>query len=74
MRRLALLLVAVVALTGCGGDGDKATREGCQFWFKVDNVPPATFYRVEVGRRGEISYSLGQLKQASWSVELPLGS
>ena len=123
MRRLVLVAV-VVALTGCGGAGDKSaptttTRffdlttgctgtggyddveaglqvtvsdqtgtvigngalgsgqtiaEGCQFRFRVNNVPLATFYRVAVGRRGELSYSLDQMKQANWSVELTLGS
>jgi hypothetical protein len=141
MRRLTLVLMAVVALTGCGRDGNKETPttttqqrhvitgtftllgtegddflnlttgctgtggyddvqaglqvtvsdqtgtvigngalgsgetigEGCQFRFQVDNVPLATFYRLEVGRRGEISYSLDQMKRASWSAALTLG-
>jgi hypothetical protein len=141
MRGLAIVLMAVLALTGCGGDVDKKTpttttqdhhvitgtftllgtegedfldlttgctgtggyddvqaglqvtisdqagtvigngalgpgvniADGCQFRFQVDNVPLATFYRLQVGRRGEISYSLDQMKRASWSAALTLG-
>ena len=43
------------------------------FRFEVNSIPVASFYKVAVGRRGEISYSQDQMKQASWSVELSLG-
>jgi hypothetical protein len=58
---------------GALGDGETIS-EGCQFRFELNSVPLATFYRVEVGRRGQLSYSLDQMKQASWSVELTLGN
>jgi hypothetical protein len=35
--------------------------------------PGCELLKVAVGRRGEISYSLDQMKQMSWSVELSLG-
>jgi hypothetical protein len=36
-------------------------------------VPVAKFYKVEVGRRGTISYSYEELKNNYWTVELTLG-
>jgi hypothetical protein len=54
-------------------DSGEAQEGGCVFRFEVNNIPVASFYKVAVGRRGEISYSLDQMKQASWSVELSLG-
>ena len=54
-------------------DTGEAQEGGCVFRFEVNNIPVASFYKVAVGRRGEISYSLDQMKQASWSVELSLG-
>lgn len=53
-------------------DSGEVQEAGCVFRFQV-NIPVASFYKVAVGRRGEISYSLDQMKQASWSVELSLG-
>jgi hypothetical protein len=54
-------------------DSGRVLETGCVFRFEVNNIPVASFYKVAVGRRGEISYSLDQMKQASWSVELSLG-
>jgi hypothetical protein len=54
-------------------DSGQAQEAGCVFHFEVNNIPVASFYKVAVGRRGEISYSQDQMKQASWSVELSLG-
>jgi hypothetical protein len=54
-------------------DSGQVLEAGCVFRFEVNNIPVASFYKVAVGRRGEISYSLDQMKQASWSVELSLG-
>jgi hypothetical protein len=54
-------------------DSGQVLEAGWVFRFEVDNVPVASFSKVAVGRRGEISYGLDQVKQASWSVELSLG-
>jgi hypothetical protein len=54
-------------------DSGEAQEAGCMFRFEVNNIPVASFYKVAVGRRGEISYSIDQMKQMSWSVELSLG-
>lgn len=57
--------------TGYLEPGEKVSG-GCQFRFTVDRVPVAMFYKVAVGRRGEISYSHEDLKNV-WAVELTLG-
>jgi hypothetical protein len=54
-------------------DSGQVLEAGCVFRFEVNSIPVANFYKVAVGRRGEISYSLDQMKQMSWSVELSLG-
>jgi hypothetical protein len=46
--------------TGYLEEGEVAS-DGCRFRFTVDRVPVAKFYKVEVGRRGTISYSYEEL-------------
>lgn len=48
-------------------DGDR-----CVFVFSLD-VPEATFYTLEMGRRGEQAYSRQDLEQAGWRVDLSIG-
>jgi hypothetical protein len=45
----------------------------CVFPFTVSNVPTAKFYRIEAGRRGQVSYSYEQMQANSWRVSLSLG-
>jgi hypothetical protein len=45
----------------------------CRFKFKVKDVPEARFYRVQVSRRGELIYSLAQMKERGWLLEVSLG-
>jgi hypothetical protein len=45
----------------------------CEFPFTVSNVPTAKFYRVEVGGRGQVSYSYDQMGANGWNVKLSLG-
>lgn len=46
---------------------------GCVFPFEVAGLPDATFYSVEVGQRGELTYSLSELEAADWTVWSTLG-
>jgi hypothetical protein len=57
---------------GALGTG-KETGGGCQFPFKVERVPEAKFYKIAVGRRGELSYSHEELQAANWNVNFTLG-
>lgn len=45
----------------------------CVFSFGLDNIREAPFYSIEVGRRGEISYSLADMKAKGWEIGLVLG-
>jgi hypothetical protein len=45
----------------------------CEFPFTVSNVPTAKFYKVQVGGRGQVSYSYDQMQANGWKVRLSLG-
>lgn len=45
---------------------------GCTVVFEVD-VPSEEFYEIEVGKRGELSYSRQELEEKDWDVSLTLG-
>ena len=46
----------------------------CTVKFSIDSLPRAEFYSIEVGHRGDLSYSRDELAEADWNVELSLGS
>lgn len=51
----------------------ESPTSGCEFPFVVDGVPTGLeFYTVEVGGRGETSFSLSELDESDWSVSLTL--
>ena len=52
-------------------DGD-----ACVFGLAVRELPKASFYKINVGReaRGQLNYSLHQMKASHWFVDLTLGS
>lgn len=45
----------------------------CLYRFEVADLPDAPFYTVEVGNRGELTYSRDELERADWVVEGNLG-
>jgi hypothetical protein len=45
----------------------------CSFTFRLEDVPPTTFYTVEVGDRGQITYSAADLAAENWNITLELG-
>lgn len=47
--------------------------DGCTFRFVVNEVPKAKFYTIEVGRRGDLSYSHDEMEARGWSVSFTLG-
>lgn len=47
-------------------------RTSCQFPFTV-SVPKAAFYKVSVGRRGDITNSFEEMVAQEWRVELAVG-
>lgn len=46
---------------------------GCNFPIEVHDVPDAKFYRIGVGRRGELSYSKDEIEARDWEVAFQLG-
>ena len=51
----------------------KSSSLRCTFAFTLGNVPEVPFYSIEVGRRGELSYSLADLRAMGWTLQLSLG-
>lgn len=54
------------------GTGTGSSRR-CVWVFTLPDVPEVSFYAVEVGRRGEVTYSLADMKANDWTVSLTLG-
>ncbi len=46
----------------------------CQFTFELEEVSEAEFYAIEVGDRGEQTYSLDEMNEMDWTVAFSLGS
>jgi hypothetical protein len=46
----------------------------CKYSFKINNVPKADFYQIEVGSRGALSYSFEELRKQDWNVAFSLGN
>lgn len=59
--------------TGSLGSGAGSGND-CVFEYSLNDVPEVPFYTIEVGKRGDLSYSLADMKSMGWSVDLTLGS
>jgi hypothetical protein len=59
-------------IIGSGKLSQSKKQQGgnCVFFLSVSTTSPATFYQIEVGRRGKLPYSAKQLKDDSYSVFL----
>jgi hypothetical protein len=62
-------LLATGSLANPTGSGSK-----CMFTYTLKNVPDSPFYTIEVGSRGDLSYSLEEMRGMAWSIDLTLGS
>jgi hypothetical protein len=45
----------------------------CIMPFTVKNVPTTSFYKIEVAHRGNVDYSLKQMRNANWRVDVTVG-
>jgi hypothetical protein len=45
----------------------------CTFDFTVEDVPSAKFYSIRIGRRGGPTFSLEELEELDWTMDLSLG-
>ena len=59
--------------TGRLGDGRKPGSSWCTFEFSVGGLSEADFYSVEVGSRGEMTYSFEEMENYDWEVAFTLG-
>jgi hypothetical protein len=62
-----------IIATGHLDAGGFNASSGCVFGFKIDPVPDATFYTIEVSHRGALTYSKDELASRSWQVAFTLG-
>lgn len=56
----------------------QASSDGrsCLYQFTISNVPPASYYQLQIGgngHRGKLSYTSGQLAAEGWHVHVTLG-
>jgi hypothetical protein len=56
-----------------GNTPDSPDQRACVFGFSFSDIPQVPFYTVEIGRRGEVSYSLADLQARSWTISVKLG-
>jgi hypothetical protein len=54
------------------GLDDPGSETECTFAFSID-VPEAEFYSIEVGSRGELTYSAAEMEDQGWRVSFELG-
>ncbi len=50
-----------------------ASVDGCRFTFTVPNLPDSTFYQLDMGRRGRLTWPRADLVKMGWKVEATLG-
>lgn len=56
--------------------GMVTASEECEFLFTIPDIPSKPFYQVQVGHRGEMTYSASQLAANAWVIgfSLPVNS
>jgi len=65
------VIIGTGALVGTGRVAYGATK--CEYTFTVAGLPEANFYSIEVGRRGELTYSRAEIEAKTWHIEFSLG-
>lgn len=66
-------VVLATSALGSGSYPDVSDLSTCRFVFSVTNVPEASFYSIEVGHRGDLTYSFTELEERDWTVAFELG-
>jgi hypothetical protein len=63
-----------VIATGSLGNGLRSQTGGfCTFKFRISGIKQADFYSVEVGRRGQLTYSHSNMTANGWTITTELG-
>jgi hypothetical protein len=70
--------VGVAVRQDCGAPGehplcDPMGGRVCKLSFTVDGIPRSDFYVVEMGKRGQFTYSFDEIQSQDWSVEYAIG-
>jgi hypothetical protein len=66
-------LTAHVPAPAAEGALSEAERRRCVWTFSLPGLPPRDRYGVEIGERGEVSYTREELNAAGWLIEVSLG-
>jgi hypothetical protein len=64
---------SVIGLGELGAGFWRPDDEICWFVARVEDLPEARFYSVEIRDRGVLRYSRAEMEEADWSVSLQLG-
>jgi len=63
----------ILAKGSLGTGNLQSGSNDCVFPIAVAGVPKADFYSIEVGHRGELTYSFAEMVAMSWTVAFTLG-
>lgn len=55
------------------GPGKRIDRFSCEFTYQITDLPETKFYIVAVGRRGEMTFSLEELRERGFKISSTLG-
>jgi len=62
----------IIATSQLASDNKASALGECQLTF-VAQVPDSDFYSIEVGHRGELTYSRDELEKLNWVIGFTLG-
>lgn len=66
-------LRARAAPTDASGQVSPPERRRCTWEFSFRDLPDHPSYSLEIGERGEVSYTREELEAANWTVQVELG-
>ncbi|MEO9126902.1 MAG: hypothetical protein ABI262_19790 [Microcoleus sp.] len=59
--------------TGELGIGKIISDNHCQFALEVNGIRKAEFYTIQIGRRGDLTYSYQEMEDKNWELNVSLG-
>ena len=59
--------------TGELGIGKIISDNHCQFSIEVNGIRKAEFYTIQIGRRGDLTYSYQEMEDKNWELNVSLG-
>ena len=55
------------------GPGKRTHKVSCEFTYQITDLPETKFYVISVGRRGEMTFSLEDLRERGFKISSTLG-